>query len=89
MPRGVAEGLQIVLEIGNMLIFLIVICSIAVHQIAYISVCIRKGSGRDLRHAADMVRMGMRSDNEVQMGDSKPVDHVVGNIPAAAHADLA
>ena len=55
MPRGVAEGLQIVFKIGNMLIFFIVIRRIAVHQIACVSVFIRKGGGRNLGYAADMV----------------------------------
>ena len=89
MPGGVAEGLQIVFKIGNMLIFLVVIGGIAVHQTACIPVCIRKSGGRNLRHATDMVRMGMRPDNEVQMPDPQLINHVVGNIPAVAHTDLA
>ena len=80
---------EVVLEVGNVLILLVVIRRLAVDQILRFAGGIRIRCGSHFRNAADMVGVGMRADNEVQMCDAELVDHVVGNILAIAAVDLA
>ena len=88
VPGDIGIPGKIILKVGDMLVFLIKICRIAVNQIAVVAGSIVKACCCDFRDAADMIHMGMCADDEIQMRHAQHVDHIPGNIFTVAHGDL-
>ena len=88
VPGIVAVSDKIVLKVRNMLILFIKIGGVAVNQIPGLAAGVPIGRCGDFRDAADMIHVGMRADDKVQMRDTQYVDHIPCNVLAVAHGNL-